>query len=495
MTSPHSGSLLGTRFGPYELRSLIGAGGMGEVYRAYDTARGRMVAVKLLRRELAADPAYQERFRRECRLAARLQEPHVIPVHDFGQIDGVLFIDMRLVDGGTLKDLLHERGALDPAHAALITTQVASALDAAHADGLVHRDVKPENILLTADNFAYLVDFGIAQAGGDPSMTAATGSLLGSCGYMAPERFTGDRVGAQTDVYSLTCVLYECLTGEKPFEVPEIHQLISAHMFSAPPRPSIMRRGIDRSFDDIVATGMAKQSAARFASAGELATAVRLAAGSNVAPVPAPVAAIAPAVPRRTVRTRPFRVQYPNPDATGNSPYPVPPPPRPVVQKSGRGPVLVGGLAAAMLVVAAVLAGILAFGSGSVRDTAVPGASTSPASQSLSLSGPVDGADELGFVGHPARCDVGNPPAAVVRTAQSLAVICQTGSQSYYYRGERIRDGANIELRNAVRVSDGFDVTNPSNGVRYEIRPRQLSIISGDHVDSAEPVLQYATSR
>src|SRR5258708_8419093 len=267
MSSPQRGSRLRTRFGPYELRSLIGAGGMGEVYRAYDTVKSRMVAVKLLRTELAADPSFQERFRRESQMAARLQEPHVIPVHDFGEIDGVLFIDMRLVDGGSLKDLLCARGALDPAQAASITAQVASALDAAHADGLVHRDVKPENLLLTRDRFAYLVDFGIARAGGDPSVTGS-GSLIGSCAYMATERFAGGRVGPQADVYSLTCVLYECLTGRPPFEGAELPQLISAHMFAPPPRPSIMRRGLGRAFDDVIAVGMAKQPPARLSSAG-----------------------------------------------------------------------------------------------------------------------------------------------------------------------------------------------------------------------------------
>ena len=175
MFRPHRGPRLGTRFGPYELQSLIGAGGMGEVYRAYDTTKDRTVAVKLLRPEFAADPSFQERFLRECRTAARLQDPHVIPVHDFGQIDGVLFIDMRLVDGGNLRDLLRERGALDPGQAVSITAQVAAALDAAHADGLVHRDVKPENVLLTGDAFAYLSDFGIAQAGGDPDADPLSG--------------------------------------------------------------------------------------------------------------------------------------------------------------------------------------------------------------------------------------------------------------------------------------------------------------------------------
>src|SRR3954462_7433624 len=136
MGSPNAGSRLGTRFGPYELQSLIGMGGMGEVYRAYDTVRERMVAIKVLRTDLAADPSFQQRFRRESRVAARLQEPHVIPVHDFGDIDGVLYIDMRLVEGGSLKDELRAHGPLDPHRATSIIAQVAAALDAAHADGL-----------------------------------------------------------------------------------------------------------------------------------------------------------------------------------------------------------------------------------------------------------------------------------------------------------------------------------------------------------------------
>jgi len=198
MTSPQGGSRLGTRFGPYELNSLIGVGGMGEVYRAYDTVKDRTVAVKVLRAEMAADPSYQERFRRESRVAARLQEPHVIPVHDFGDIDGVLYIDMRLVEGGSLKDELRANGPLAPRRAASIIAQVGAALDAAHADGLVHRDIKPENVLLNADDFAYLVDFGIAHTGGDASVTT-TGQIIGSCAYMSAERVSGGQVGQPPD--------------------------------------------------------------------------------------------------------------------------------------------------------------------------------------------------------------------------------------------------------------------------------------------------------
>ncbi len=171
MGSPNGGTRVGTQFGPYELQSLIGVGGMGEVYRAYDTVRERMVAIKLLRTDVAADPSFQERFRRESRVAARLQEPHVIPVHDFGEIDGVLYIDMRLVEGASLKDELRVKGALPPTRAVSIISQVAAALDAAHANGLVHRDIKPENVLLTPDDFAYLVDFGIAHGGGEATVT------------------------------------------------------------------------------------------------------------------------------------------------------------------------------------------------------------------------------------------------------------------------------------------------------------------------------------
>jgi serine/threonine protein kinase len=482
--STYRRSRLGARFGPYELRSLIGTGGMGEVYRAYDTRKGRMVALKLLRSELAADPAFQDRFRRESRVAARLQEPHVIPVHDFGEIDGVLFIDMRLVDGRSLKDLLRERGALEPAQAAAITAQVASALDAAHAEGLVHRDVKPENVLLTRDGFAYLVDFGIAYAGGDPSVTVG-GPLIGSCAYMAPERFNGTWVGPQTDVYSLACVLYECLTGQPPFEGAEIPQLIGAHMFSPPPRPSIMRRGIDKAFDDVIARGMAKDPAARFPSAGELASA---AFGLTPSDPPAPS------------RTRPFSTVYPNPDDTGYSPYPppAPEPQRPVNPVLGRAPVALAAGAAILLVVAAVIAAmVILFGNrgGSPPPEATSAAPPTPSStKTPSLSRPVQGADGLGFVGHTARCEAGNPPAAVLRTALSLAVVCQSAPESFYYRGERIRDGAHIELTQVVRSSGGFDVTNPATGVRYEVRPERLRIISNGHVDSSEPVLEYASA-
>jgi serine/threonine protein kinase len=484
MFTKDRGFRVGTRLGPYELRSLIGAGGTGEVYRAYDTAKGRTVAVKVVRRKLAAQPGFREHFLRDSDVAARLRDPHVVPVHDVGDIDGVLFIDMRLVSGGSLKDLLRTRGALEPARASSITSQVAAALDAAHAVGLVHGDVKPGNILLTPRDFAYLVDFGCSCA-------------ADSYAYRAPEGFSGG-VGPPGDVYSLACVLYEGLTGQPPFESADPQRLMSAHVYSPPPRPSIMRRGIRRDFDDVIAVGMAKQPAARFWSAGELAGAAT-AAASPAGPGEAPAPVAVHPRPNPPTRTRPFSSSYPNPDDSGYSPYP--PPPRASAGPGlGRIPLVLAGAAVVVLFVAAILAAISALGNGGSSEssgTAAPPItteSTAPATKTPSLSRPVRGADGLGFVGEPARCDAGNPPAAVVRTAKSLAVVCQTAPARFYYRGERIRDGANIELANAVRSAGGFDVTNPADGTRYEVRPERLRIISNGHVDSSEPVLEYATT-
>ncbi|OBF12201.1 protein kinase [Mycobacterium sp. ACS4054] len=469
-------SRLGTRFGPYELRSLIGTGATGEVYRAYDTVKDRTVAVKLLPAAMAAEDGFQQRFLRECGIAARLREPHVIPVHDFGSIDGVFFVDMQLIEGGSLRDLLRERGPLEAPRAASIVAQVARALDAAHAAGLVHLGVRPEHVLLTPDHFAYLVDFGVGD---------------GSRVYMAPERFTTGRVGPQTDVYSLACLLYECLTGQPPFE-GGAEELKSAHLLSPAPRPSIMRRGVGRPFDDVIARGMAKQRTARFASAGELARA----ASEAVSEVYEPVAVGAGAGP---LGTRPFEAVYPNPDDTGYTPYPVDEPVRlPRKPFGGRGPLVVTGAAVALVVVGLLVALVSALVGGGAQPPAAkpssPAPSSPPPPKTPTLSAPVRGADGLGFVGETARCDPGNPPAAVVRTAKSLAVVCQNLSGSYYYRGERISDGAHIELSNAERAGDGFDVTNPVDGVVYEVRPNRLRIISGSHVDSSEPVLQYATA-
>ncbi|MDG4663693.1 serine/threonine-protein kinase [Mycobacterium sp. 236(2023)] len=481
MSTRKGASRLGTKFGPYELQSVIGVGGMGEVYRAYDTLRERMVAIKLLRPEMAADHDFQERFRRESRVAARLQEPHVIPVHNFGEIDGVLYIDMRLVEGQSVKDALRAEGALAPARAVSIIGQVAAALDDAHANGLIHRDIKPENVLLTPSDFAYLVDFGIAHGGGEASVTS-TGLVVGSSAFMAPERFSGERGGPASDIYSLACLLYEALTGRAPFEAADVRQVWSAHMFSPPPRPSIMRRGISRAFDDVIARGMAKQPQDRYATAGELARAALAALDGAVTAEP-----VAPVTPPST---RQFSASYPTPP-----PMPVAPP---TPRRFGRGQkALVAGIVG-LFALAIILTVALVFGGDSEpsqpRIAAKPPASSSetPTSTTSAVEG-VSGTDSQGFVGHTARCDSGDTPAALIRTSLSMAIICERSSGDFYYRGERLRDGANREIDGATRSGDGFTVTG-SDGARYDIQPDELTISSGGSVDSAEPALEYGSA-
>ncbi|WP_214369973.1 serine/threonine-protein kinase [Pseudonocardia sp. H11422] len=283
-----------TTFGPYTIEGLLGRGGMGEVYRAYDTETDRVVALKLLPGHLAADEEYLERFRRECRAAARLREPHVVPIHRFGEIDGRLYLDMRLVEGTDLGTWLHSYGPLPAAAAVTVVAQVASALDAAHADGLVHRDVKPSNVLLSGVDgrdvdpgslFAYLFDFGIARArdAGDSPGAALTrtGNMTGSLAYVAPERFTGVEADPRVDVYALACVLHQALTGRQPYG-GDLPTLMHAHLHVPPPRPSETRPDVPSALDAVVARGMAKDPDQRYPTAGALATAARGALGTTI---------------------------------------------------------------------------------------------------------------------------------------------------------------------------------------------------------------------
>lgn len=263
-----AGSRVGTTFGKYNITGVLGKGGMGEVYEAYDSEIGRTVALKIIKSEYANDRTYRMRFERESHAAATLQEPHVIPIHGFGEIDGSLFIDMRLVRGTDLQSLL-AKGPLEPPRAVAISTQIAAALDAAHAEGLIHRDVKPQNVIVTPADFAYLVDFGIAEVVGDTRLTTF-GAQIGSWAYMAPERFTEREITASVDVYALTCLLYESLTGRMPFPVDSHEAAIGAHLASPPPRPSVTNPKVPPAFDDVVARGMAKEPDDRYGSAGAL---------------------------------------------------------------------------------------------------------------------------------------------------------------------------------------------------------------------------------
>jgi serine/threonine-protein kinase len=296
-------SLQGTLFGKYQLIELLGRGGMGEVWRAYDTVIDRTVAIKILPAEISQDDVFQQRFRREAHAAARLNSPHIVPIHTHGEIEGRLFVDMRLIEGHDLQSML-ERGPLPPAQAVRIIEQIAKALHAAHKVGLLHRDVKPSNILLDDDDFAYLIDFGIALAAGERGLTTV-GDVIGTFHYMAPERFSAQQVNAppvdaRSDIYALTCVLYECLTAEHAFPGDSLEQQIGNHLNTPPPRPSNINPGLPSGFDMVIAKGMAKKPDDRYGSTVELARAARHAVTTPIRP-PQPPVRTQPTTPERTM--------------------------------------------------------------------------------------------------------------------------------------------------------------------------------------------------
>lgn len=289
----------GSLFGPYRLMRLLGSGGFGEVYEAEDTIMHRVVALKLLGSTYSQNPVFRERLFREAHTAGRLREPHVVPIHGCGEIDGQIYIDMRLVRGVDLETVLRRDGTLDPARAVTIVRQIAAALDAAHAETVIHRDVKPANILLAGEDFASLVDFGLATAAGDARLTKP-GKAVGTFDYVAPERLSGGPVDHRADIYSLACVLYECLTGGPPFaQHRDLPALMAAHMSAPIPLPSHRRPDIPAAFDDVIARGLAKNPVDRYPSAGALAIAAQRALGGGQvtrpwAPVPQPLPALPP---------------------------------------------------------------------------------------------------------------------------------------------------------------------------------------------------------
>ncbi len=220
----------GSTVAGYRIESVLGHGSMGTVYSAHDIALDRRIALKVLTPELARDERFRERFLRESKLAAGLEHPHIVPIHAAGEADGVLYLAMRYVDGRDLSALLESLGRLDPERTLAILTQVADALDTAHGRGLVHRDVKPANILLAKGDYAYLCDFGLAKHASTVSSLTGSRAILGTVDYLAPEQIEAKPVDARVDVYALGCVLYECLVGEPPFRRDNELAALLAHV-------------------------------------------------------------------------------------------------------------------------------------------------------------------------------------------------------------------------------------------------------------------------
>jgi tRNA A-37 threonylcarbamoyl transferase component Bud32 len=281
-TEPSPG--VGSTLGSYRVDAELGQGGMGVVYRAEDLRLRRMVALKVLRASLADDDGYRERFLRESRLAASIEHAAIVPIYEAGETDGLLYIAMRFVDGVDLAELLRREGPLAPERAVTLVGQLGSALDAAHARGLIHRDVKPSNALIGTDGdgeHAYLVDFGITQDTASQQRLTATDQLVGTLDYLAPERIRGEPVDGRADIYALGCVLFECLTGQPPFVRASQASAIYAHLEEQSPRVSDLRPDLPKALDDVVARALAKDRADRWQTGAELRAAAQRAISSG----------------------------------------------------------------------------------------------------------------------------------------------------------------------------------------------------------------------
>ncbi len=269
----------GREIAGYRIESEIGRGGMGIVYLATQTFPERRVALKLLSPDLASDPAFRERFVRESNAAASIEHPNIVPVYGAGEADGQLYLAMRYVQGTDLHSLLVREGRLSIERAAGICGQVAEALEAAHERGLVHRDVKPANILLDAADRAYLSDFGLIRRNRIETDLTETGRFLGTINYVAPEQIRGEQLDGRADIYSLGCVLYECLAGAPPFARDSEVSTIYAHLQDPPPLPSAVRDDVPEELDAVAVKAMATRPDDRFATAGEMAQALRAGGG------------------------------------------------------------------------------------------------------------------------------------------------------------------------------------------------------------------------
>jgi Protein kinase domain len=319
----------GSLLAGYRLEAQIGAGGMAVVFRSRDERLGRPVALKVLAPALASDPAFRRRFIAESRAAATVDDPHIIPIYEAGEASGALFIAMRFVGGGDLRGVLDREGALAPIRALAFISPVASALDAAHGAGLVHRDVKPANILVDTrrdrPDHVYLSDFGVSKGAISSVSLTGAGHFLGTPDYSAPEQIQGLAVDGRADQYALACVAYQLLTGVVPFERDQGMAVLFAHLSEPPPSLGRRRAGLPVAADLVLAKGLAKVPEQRFGSCTDFADALRDALG------------VAPYIFHRPAYDRPARLttiappaipaspQYTGPAAAGTGAFPADP--------------------------------------------------------------------------------------------------------------------------------------------------------------------------
>ncbi|MFE2325388.1 serine/threonine-protein kinase [Streptomyces sp. NPDC059385] len=316
--SGRASGLIGRQIAGYRIERMIGRGGMAVVYRAKDLRLDRMVALKLIAPERARDETFRRRFTHESRVAAKIDHPHIVPIFEAGETEGVLYIAMRYVSGLDLRGLLDREGPLPVTTALRIAAQVASALDAAHEHDLVHRDVKPANILVAAGTDSdhpehiYLTDFGLTKKALSLTGFTTAGEFVGTLDYMAPEQITGRPVDGRCDLYSLACVVYESLAGGPPFERDEDVALLWAHQYDQPPPVTERRPDIAPAADEVLGKALAKIPEDRYGSCLEFVAALRAATGTANGVVKGAVAASSAPPPEPPAWARPV---FPDPYA------------------------------------------------------------------------------------------------------------------------------------------------------------------------------------
>jgi hypothetical protein len=344
----------GEEFAGYRIERRLGRGGMGILYLAVEPGLERRVALKLIAPEAAADDVFARRFAEESRIAASIEHPNVVPIYAAGEEEGVPWIAMRYVAGPDLGRRLAREGRLDPVEAVALIAQIGNGLDAIHAAGLVHRDVKPANVLLSGDpgdEHAYITDFGVARNLATQSGLTQTGRFVGTLDYVAPEQISGEPIDARVDVYALGCLLFKLLTGEVPFPREGEAARLYAHLHDPPPAPSLYVPAVSMALDDVVIRAMSKSPEDRHLSAGDLGRAAQAALSGAAVAVPERTVATGAAATRETSRPRPEPRQVETAKLSDD----------PAAERSRR-PLLLGAGLVALGVVVAVTALILSGG-------------------------------------------------------------------------------------------------------------------------------------
>ena len=356
----------GEQFAGHRIEGVLGRGGMGVVYRAVDIRLNRPAALKVITPALSADEDFRRRFQRESELAASVQQQNVVTIYQAGEAEGLLYVTMALIEGTDLRGLITERGRIDLQSSAAIVTQIAIALDAAHARGLVHRDVKPANVLIAgaAPLHVYLTDFGLTKRTSSQSGLTRTGLFVGTIDYAAPEQIKGWPVDARADVYALGCVLFEMIAGQPPFRRENEYATMYAHTSEPPPALSSMAAGVTPALDVAVARALAKEPENRFQSAGDFARAVAAAAAGDTVMEPERTVAVGRAAP-------PTEMAQPQPHPVYG--YGLDPDTS-VLPRERRAPwkAIAGGLVAALAVAGAVAAVLLSQGGDSGNNPPPP---------------------------------------------------------------------------------------------------------------------------